>query len=81
MVGKGRLSVVANRISPVENLQVPEGVKLLGAIPEDPTLRQFDLQGRSLWELPPENESFVTVQAIARKLRPPQSTGNMDLEG
>ncbi len=81
MVGKGRLSLVANRIPPPVNLQVPEGVELLGAIPEDPTLRQFDVQGRSLWELPPENGSLVTVRAIAQKLRAQQSTGNVDPGG
>jgi CO dehydrogenase maturation factor len=81
MVGKERLSAVANRISRVEDSQVPEGVELLGSIPEDPTLRQFDLEGRSLWELPPENESLVRVQAIARKLRAQRSAGKTHPEG
>jgi CO dehydrogenase maturation factor len=70
MVGAERLSAVANRTSTTEDIRLPEGVQLLGVIPEDPTLRQFDVQGRSLWELPPDNPSFVATQAIARKLFP-----------
>ena len=68
IVSAERLSTVANRMSAIEDLQLPEGCRLLGVIPEDSTLRQFDVQGRSLWDLPPDNPSFVATQAIARKL-------------
>jgi CO dehydrogenase maturation factor len=73
IVSAERLSTVANRTSVVEDIHLPEGVPLLGVIPEDPTLRQFDVQGRSLWGLPADNPSFVAIQAIARTLLLPPS--------
>ena len=69
MVGPERLAAVANRVPSHEDLGLPAGVELLGTIPEDQSLRQFDTKGRSLWELPPENQAFMAVQAIARELR------------
>jgi len=72
MVGAERVLAVANRVhgeSAEEESGLPEGVELLGAIPEDPVLRRFDREGRPLWELPAGNEAFMAVAGIAAKLR------------
>lgn len=72
MVGAGRVSAVANRVpgeSAEEEAGLPEGVELLGAVPENPELRRFDREGRPLWELPAENAAVLAVAGIAVKLR------------
>lgn len=68
MAGPGRVSAVVNRGGGAHVAGLPDGVVLLGTIPEDPALLQFDRQGRSLWELPAENRALAAVRAIARKL-------------
>ncbi|MBU0516438.1 MAG: hypothetical protein KJ621_16900 [Proteobacteria bacterium] len=68
LVGPGRLSVIANRAAPGAHLRLPPGVTLAGAVPEDETLRQYDYQGRSLWDLPPDNPARQAVRTAARRL-------------
>lgn len=68
LVDPARTAVVANRcnLSPSElNL---EGVRFLGNLPEDDQLKQFDRDGRSLWELPSDNAAVVAAQNIAVSL-------------
>jgi hypothetical protein len=60
--------VAANRVSAEVKLQLPEGSTLLGSIPENEELRQFDREGRSLWQLPSENAALEAVRNIARSL-------------
>jgi hypothetical protein len=43
-------------------------VEFLGSVPESRTLRQFDCEGRSLWELPPQNSAVVAVRHIAKRI-------------
>jgi CO dehydrogenase maturation factor len=62
------LSVVANRGAMKDGGQLPDGVEFLGSVPESRTLRQFDREGRSLWELPPKNRAVVAVRNIAQAL-------------
>ena len=68
MIGAPRIAVAANRVSAGVKLQLPEGLRLLGRIPENEELRQFDREGRSLWQLPPENVALEAVRNIARSL-------------
>jgi len=68
LVGSSHVSVVANRVSTEVILQLPEGVEMLGWIPENDELRQFDREGHPLWELPPENEALTAVRNIVKDL-------------
>jgi hypothetical protein len=68
MIGASRIAVAANRVSADVKLQLPEGLRLLGRIPENEGLRQFDREGRSLWQLPPGNAALEAVRNIARSL-------------
>ncbi|MEW6441567.1 MAG: AAA family ATPase [bacterium] len=68
MVGKVRVSVVANRSAAGAAERLPEGVDLAGAIPEDDELSRFDRAGRPLWELPPQNPALRAARGIARSL-------------
>lgn len=63
------VSAIGNRLDePGEVGSLPEGVDLLGLIPEDGQVRSFDRQGRSLWELPSDNPTLAAVRRIAAKL-------------
>ncbi len=59
------VGAVANRGMQTE---LPEGVDRLGEIPEDETLRRFDAEGRSLWELPDDNPALEAAREVARAL-------------
>ncbi|MGD0855077.1 MAG: AAA family ATPase [Dehalococcoidia bacterium] len=68
MMKSCRLYVVANRI-PAGKIEVlPEEAHLLGSVPDDPAIRQFNQEGRSLWELPPDNDALIAVVSMMRKL-------------
>lgn len=68
MVGKDMVCGVANRVS--ENVEqiFPQGIELIGSIPEDDMLRRFDADGRSLWDLPRDNPSFLAAVGMVKKL-------------
>jgi CO dehydrogenase maturation factor len=55
MIGASRIAVAANRVSADVKLQLPEGLRLLGRIPENE-------------ELPPGNAALEAVRNIARSL-------------
>jgi len=65
MVGPGQISVVANRVESAEAFKLPEGIPLLGLIPENQELRDFDRAGRPLWQLSTKNEALLAVRKIA----------------
>jgi len=44
------------------------GLELIGILPFDPDVSSYNIQGRSLLELPDSSPSFLAVKAIARKL-------------
>jgi CO dehydrogenase maturation factor len=73
MVDKDLVCAVGNRVAPGDRGEVPEGVAVLGVIPEDPCLRQFDQEGRPLWELPPDTPALCAVHAIATQLGIPKA--------
>jgi CO dehydrogenase maturation factor len=57
----------ANRGATAEAL--PEGLDLAAMIPEDETLRRFDQEGRSLWDLPPDGPAMLAARRLAQALR------------
>ncbi len=60
------IHVIANRCA--DPPAAFPGVNSLGAIPEDDTLRQFDREGRSLWQLPADSPALRTVAGMAPRL-------------
>ena len=66
MVGPERIGVVCNRGGGADS--VPGGMALAGAIPEDETLRQYDREGRTLWELPEGNAALEAVRTLVEGL-------------
>jgi len=68
LVAPGTVAVVANRWTPSQPPPLPADVTFLGRIPEDETLRDFDRQGRPLWELPAENPALAAAADLAAAL-------------
>lgn len=67
LIGPTKLAAVLNRVQ--QKIQKPSYTyDILGSIPEDVILRQFDRDGKSLWELPADNPAYVAVKKIASKL-------------
>jgi CO dehydrogenase maturation factor len=60
------VSAVINRGSRLEEADgLPEGMELLGIIPENRSIRRFNREGRSLWELPKKNAAVRAARDIA----------------
>ncbi|MBI9076192.1 MAG: hypothetical protein JEZ02_12340 [Desulfatibacillum sp.] len=68
MVDPAIMGVIGNRVDRVDDLDLPPNVEFLGIIPEDSQVRSFDRQGRSLWDLPPENPALAAARSVAEKL-------------
>ena len=67
MVGNEKIAAVTNRVHE-KTPNWPNSYKLLGSIPEDDTLRQYDQNGKSLWDLPDDNPAYTAVEKITEKL-------------
>lgn len=80
MVHPTPVSVVANRLAVKEMHHLPGDVELLGSIPENEAVRQFDREGRSLWELPADNEAVLAVQGIAQIIGAPRAVSPPPLD-
>ena len=66
--GPARASLLLNRVRGPEELrelQARTALEIVGWIPEDETIRQFDAQGRSFLELPASPAAQAIVQALA----------------
>jgi CO dehydrogenase maturation factor len=60
---------VPGEIDPVIRQKVEEkGLKIIGSIPEDEQIGRFDLEGRSLLELPEDNKVTQAVREIVDKI-------------
>jgi CO dehydrogenase maturation factor len=60
---------VPGEIDPVIRKKVEEkGLPLLGSIPEDDRIKRFDLEGKSLLELPDDNQVTVAVREMVGKI-------------
>ncbi len=68
MVDSQNVFAVANRTSEEQNCAIPDGIELAGFIPEDEALRQFDRDGRSLWDLSPDNPALTGARKIAETI-------------
>jgi len=73
------VAVLANRVSSSSDAPqaLPPGAALLGRVPEDPVLADFDRAGRSLWELPESSAARRaarrTADALGERLAPRRS--------
>ena len=67
MVGNEKIAAITNRVQQ-KTPNWPNAYKLLGSIPEDDTLRQYDQNGKSLWDLPADNPAYKAVEKITDKL-------------
>jgi CO dehydrogenase maturation factor len=60
---------VPGTVDPVILKRVEEkGLKVFGSIPEDDQIKRFDLEGRSLLELPDDNQVSRAVEKIVGKI-------------
>jgi CO dehydrogenase maturation factor len=76
-IGVGRVYLVVNRLRPVNgHLELPPplatavartGLDLIGLVPEDPNLADFEFAGRPLVEVPSGSTSLQAVRDIARQ--------------
>ena len=67
------MGFVINRVpgtmDPVIRKKIEEkGLAILGSIPEDDQIKRFDLEGRSLLELPEDNKVTVAVREMVEKI-------------
>ena len=77
-IGVGRTFLVINRLRPVDGrLEVPAplaraveqiGLELLGPVPEDPAMAEFEFTGRPLIELPADTAVYRAVREIAGRI-------------
>ena len=68
-IGFDRIVVVANKVTPetrpiMEQLGKEMGVEVIGYIPFDPLISQYDAMGKSLMELPDDSPSVQAAYAI-----------------
>jgi CO dehydrogenase maturation factor len=68
-----RMGFVINRVpgemAPVIRHKVQEqGLEILSSIPEDDEIKRFDLEGRSLLELPADNQVAQAVRELLEKI-------------
>ncbi len=68
MVGCDNVLVVVNRVHALENIAIPDRYDVLGHVPPDDILADFDRQSRSLWDLPASSPAVQAVEKIARNL-------------
>ena len=72
-INVGKTYLIVNRIngalpSPLGEAIEKIGVELLGIIPSDPHLAEFEVEGRPLMELPPETVVVQAIKQIAQKV-------------
>ncbi|MBT8342584.1 MAG: AAA family ATPase [Desulfatitalea sp.] len=68
LVDGEQVCAIGNRIEADEIDSVIEGIQIIGTIPQDQTVLAYDRKGRSLWELPAENEALNKAKRIAGAL-------------
>jgi CO dehydrogenase maturation factor len=68
MVNSPSISVIANRINIEKVNGLPESVHILGSVPDNELLNEFNRRGRTLWELPSSNEAQAAVVNAVSKL-------------
>jgi CO dehydrogenase maturation factor len=68
LLGPDRTFVVLNRCPAGAGGELPPGTRVLGGIPEDRQVLDFDRAGRSLWQLPAACDALVAAGAVATAL-------------
>ncbi len=66
LAGGIRTFSVANRSEEGNNIELPACVRMLGHVPEDEDVRDYDRAGRPLWELPNDNYATNAVRNIQK---------------
>ncbi|MCX7682797.1 MAG: AAA family ATPase [Anaerolineae bacterium] len=69
----GRVYLIVNRARdglppPLAEAVARSGLELIGTIPEDPAMAEFEIGGRPLIQLPPETAVYQAVRDIAQKV-------------
>lgn len=70
-VVRGEVRLIVNRVTEPftsEEAAAATGVQLCGCIPDDPLVREFELQGRPLLDLPSESAAVTAVGEIVESL-------------
>ena len=72
-IGVGHTYLIVNRLrgelpAPLARAVEQTGLELLGTIPDDPAMAEFEFAGRPLVELPAETAVYRAVWEIARKV-------------
>jgi len=72
-IGVGHTYLVVNRLrgempAPLIQLIEQAGLELIGTVPEDPAMAEFEFTGRPLVELPAETAVYQAVQEIAENM-------------
>jgi CO dehydrogenase maturation factor len=75
MVGEERMAIVFNRLDEKAASAIVDGLPpalarspVLGCVPEDKTLLDFDRRGRTLWDLPKDSPARKNAAKIAKAL-------------
>ncbi|GBE55359.1 MAG TPA: ATP-binding protein [Euryarchaeota archaeon] len=68
-----RLNVIMNRVTPeledrIKNSVNDIGLEVAGTVPEDELIREFDVEGKPLTELPEESKAYRAIKGIANRL-------------
>lgn len=45
-----------------------EGIEVIGVIPEDPLVSEYDMEGKPLYELPEDSASFRAIKKVAERI-------------
>jgi len=72
-IGVGRVYLVINRLQgelppPLASAVAQTGLELVGTLPEDPAMAQFEFTGRPLIELPADTPVYQAVRHIAYRI-------------
>ncbi|MDI9618100.1 AAA family ATPase [Methanothermobacter sp.] len=65
-----KVFLVLNRVheGDLEKLEIDEDLEVIGVIPEDPLVSRYDMEGRSLYELPEDSAAFRAIKKVADKI-------------
>lgn len=72
-IGVGETHLVVNRLrdglpAPLERAVEESGLNLIGTVPDDPAMAEYEFTGRPLIELPADTPVYRSVSEIARKV-------------
>ena len=72
-IGVGRVYLIVNRLrgempAPLTQAIEQTGLELLGTVPDDPEMAEFEFTGRPLVELPAETAVYQAVREAARRI-------------